>query len=90
MAAPVPCPAYGDAFDLFHVAEVDRLAREHRDEVAAIIPFGRLVYTMPPYVACDDDVTRVSRRSSRSWSWSLPGLGVVSRRSPRKMLLAPA
>ncbi|MGV3759309.1 MAG: aminotransferase class III-fold pyridoxal phosphate-dependent enzyme, partial [Actinomycetota bacterium] len=35
--APVPEPAYGEPFEPAHVAELERLAREHADEVAAVI-----------------------------------------------------
>lgn len=35
--APVPEPAYGERVEPHHVAELERLARDHRDEVAAVI-----------------------------------------------------
>ena len=35
--APLPEPAYGERFEPRHAAELERLAREHRDEIAAIV-----------------------------------------------------
>ncbi len=38
------------------------------DEGAWVRPFGRLVYTMPPYVSSDDDVATVTGAIVRSLS----------------------
>lgn len=64
--APVPEPAYGEAFDAgLHLAELRRLAHEHRDEVAAVIlepvvqGAGGMRFYAPEYLAavrslCDE------------------------------------
>ena len=64
--APMPQPAFGEAFDRSHVAELERLAVDHADEVAAIIlePIvqgagGMRVYA-PEYLA---EVRRICDRT---------------------------
>ena len=63
--APVPSPAFGEAFEPHHVAELAALLRAHRDEVAAVIlePIvqgaGGMRFYAPEYLAtvralCDE------------------------------------
>jgi adenosylmethionine-8-amino-7-oxononanoate aminotransferase len=63
--APVPSPRFGDPFDEAHAAELARLAREHRDEIAAVVlePIvqgaGGMRFYAPEYLAaaralCDE------------------------------------
>jgi adenosylmethionine-8-amino-7-oxononanoate aminotransferase len=63
--APVPSPRFGDPFDAAHVAELARLARAHREEIAAVVlePIvqgaGGMRFYAPEYLAavralCDE------------------------------------
>lgn len=63
--APVPMPAYGDAFTVAHVAEFGGLLAEYRDEIAAVVlepvvqGAGGMRFYSPEYLAavrglCDE------------------------------------
>ena len=64
--APMPQPAFGDAFDPSHVAELEQLARGHADEVSAIIlepvvqGAGGMRFYAPEYLA---EVRRICDRT---------------------------
>lgn len=84
--APAPSPPYGKDFDASHIDELDRLARDHQGEVAAIIlePIvqgaGGMRFYAPAYLAavralCDetgallitDEIATGFGRSGRLW-----------------------
>ena len=84
--APAPAPGYGATYDASHVADLARLARDHRDEVAAIIlepvvqGAGGMRFYAPEYLAavravCDetgallitDEIATGFGRSGRLW-----------------------